>query len=202
MKQQIILVHGGNAFDTYEEYLLNLRAKEFYPESLMAQGWKDTFQEKLGSGFEVLAPQMPNKQNAKYLEWEIWFEKLFPFLQNDVILIGHSLGGIFLARFLSEQSFPVRIRATVLIGAPCNTPSEHPLADFILHEHLDIFSAQAGEIVLFHSTDDTIVPYSNARTYRALAPSARLETFENRGHFNEERFPELEALVRDISSKS
>lgn len=202
MSQQIVLIHGGEVFDTYEAYLADLRVKKISLERFSQQGWKMGLQERLGEEFEVIAPPMPNKQNAKYLEWEIWFEKLFPFLRNGVILIGHSLGGLFLARFLSQQTFPVKIRATILIGAPCHTPEEHPQADFMLPESLDIFSAQAGEVILMHSTDDPVVSYANAQAYRQCVPSARLETFENRGHFNDEVFPELEDMVRDISSKT
>lgn len=34
---------------------------------------------------------MPNKQNAQYVEWEIVFRRLVDALDNDFILIGHSL---------------------------------------------------------------------------------------------------------------
>jgi hypothetical protein len=30
---------------------------------------------------------MPNKANAKYKAWKIWFEKLFPYLNNNKIIL-------------------------------------------------------------------------------------------------------------------
>lgn len=61
---------------------------------------------------------MPNGNNAQYIEWKIWFERLLPFLNDGVILIGHSLGGIFLAKYLSENNFSIKVRAAILIAAP------------------------------------------------------------------------------------
>jgi hypothetical protein len=59
---------------------------------------------------------MPAKQDADYIAWKIWFEKLFPFLQpENVILIGSSLGTIFLSKYLSENIFPRTIQSLHLV---------------------------------------------------------------------------------------
>ena len=35
---------------------------------------------------------MPNKYNASYKARKIWFEKIFPYLNDeDLVLVGHSL---------------------------------------------------------------------------------------------------------------
>lgn len=39
---------------------------------------------------------MPNSNNAHYQEWKIIFDKIVTLLDEDVIFISHSLGGIFL----------------------------------------------------------------------------------------------------------
>ena len=59
----------------------------------------------LGGGYEVLIPQMPNSQNARYSEWKILFEKIISILDDEIILIGHSLGGIFLVKYFSENDY-------------------------------------------------------------------------------------------------
>ena len=61
---------------------------------------------------------MPLQENAKYNDWKIFFERYIPFLRNNVILIGASLGGIFLAKYLSENKFPKKILSTYLICPP------------------------------------------------------------------------------------
>ena len=75
---------------------------------------------------------MPNLINAKYNEWEIIFNKLVPFLNDTIIFIGHSLGGV-LAKYLSENKFPKKILATFLICAPYDDKdADYSLVDFNL----------------------------------------------------------------------
>ncbi|HRZ30232.1 MAG TPA: hypothetical protein P5274_00975 [Candidatus Paceibacterota bacterium] len=107
MKTQVVIIHGGDTFETQEEYLNYL--KSYRIENLnyfRKKSWKGSLQERLDDNFDVITPQMPCKLNAKYEEWKIWFNKLLPLLNNKVVLIGHSLGGIFLAKYLSDNGFP------------------------------------------------------------------------------------------------
>ena len=103
MKQQILVIHGGDTFDTYKDYLSFLKNREISLDRLrLKRDWKDILSEKLGENFDVLSPRMPNGTNARYKEWKIWFERVIPFIDKGVIFIGHSLGGIFLAKYLSR----------------------------------------------------------------------------------------------------
>lgn len=144
---------------------------------------------------------MPNKQNAKYEEWKIWFEKIIPFLEDGAILIGHSLGGVFLARYLSESVFPKKIAATMLVAAPYfegrlrdGTRGE----DFVAPDSLESFARQGGEIFLYHSEDDPVVPFSELAKYQAALPSATARVFKDRKHFNQPDFPELVADIQNL----
>src|SRR3972149_11433312 len=103
MKQQIIVIHGGTTFKSYGDYIYYLKNKEISLDELtLKKDWKDTLEEKLGKTFEVLFPRMPNRTHARYKEWKIWFERIVPLLNDGVFFIGHSLGGIFLVKYLSE----------------------------------------------------------------------------------------------------
>jgi len=200
MKQQIWVIHGGNAFERYEDYLAALKAKsDITLERLRSSDWKMSLETCLGSEFEVYAPHMPNKQNAKYLEWKIYFEKLIPLMNAEVLLIGHSLGGIFLAKYLSEELFPKKILGTLLVAAPFNTPTHHPLADFVLGDRFTLFAQQAEKILLYQSEDDVVVPYSNVNEYQRVLPQAILRRFLDRGHFNGSTFPEIVEDIRMLS---
>lgn len=194
------MIHGGNVFDTYEDYLTDLKGKQVTLERLVFKGWKSSLGERLGESFTVFLPQMPNGQNAKYLEWKIYFEKLVPLMEPGMILIGHSLGGIFLAKYLSEETFPVSVRATFLLAAPFATPTNHPLGDFTLSEPLEKLTEQSERLFLYHSQDDVVVPYSNALDYKSVLPKAVLRDFTDRGHFNTETFPELEQDLRTVTA--
>jgi pimeloyl-ACP methyl ester carboxylesterase len=47
------------------------------------------------------------------------------------------------------------------------------------------------EIFIYHSTDDTTVPYSHSEKIKSYLPKAKLITFTNRGHIRQQEFPEL-----------
>ncbi|HUD04257.1 MAG TPA: alpha/beta hydrolase [Candidatus Paceibacterota bacterium] len=205
MKQQVLVIHGGDAFNTYKEYLAELKTEKINLDLIPYKGWKDTLGEKLGKSFQVITPRMPSKDNAKYNEWKIWFEKYIPFLKQNMILVGHSLGGIFLAKYLSENRFPKKIKATFLVAAPYfsigdryserrDTPK-----DWILPKSLLKFEKQGGKIFLYQSKGDTLVLFNDVKKYERELPSAHPKIFSNKGHFILEKFPEI---VREIKSLS
>lgn len=199
MKRQVVVIHGGDAFENYSDYLNFLKKREITLEKLRSVGWKGNLAKDLGPKFDVLTPKMPNAQNARYEEWKIWFKKLIPLFSDDIILVGHSLGGIFLTKYLSENKFPLHIDATFLVSAPYNTPTHHPFVDFTITAPLERFIKQAGKVTLYHSTDDKVVPYENAERYMRDLPDAILKAFSDRGHFNSESFPEMVADIKNFT---
>lgn len=198
MKKQILVIHGGNAFEKYDEYLSSLKNKEITLERLKSKDWKSNLGAVLGEEYEVLTPQMPNSQNARYSEWKILFERIIPILEYEIIFVGHSLGAIFLAKYLSENNYPKKIKATFLVAPPYNTKDIHPLVDFILLNHLEEFAKQGGEISIYHSKDDQVVPFSNCLDYQKDLPSAHIKIFEDRQHFNQESFPEIIDDIKNL----
>ena len=119
MKKQVVVIHGGDTFQNYEEYLKFLRNFEIDIERYKTdkEDWKRPLRRVLGENYEVILPVMPNKTNAQYKEWKIWMDKILPFLNDGVILVGHSLGGSFLAKYLSENPFPKRISGVFFVAA-------------------------------------------------------------------------------------
>jgi len=197
MKQQVFVIHGGNAFDTYEEYLADLKQITVSIERTQSTDWKGNLAKDLGEAYDVIAPRMPNPQNARYAEWKIFFEKFIPLLNEDVILIGHSLGGIFLAKYLSEEKYPKSIKATLLVAAPYNAPDDHPYVDFNILTNLSGLQKQGGKVILYHSKDDEVVPFSNFERYQRELSTATARVFIDRQHFNQKVFPEI---IEDIHS--
>jgi predicted alpha/beta hydrolase family esterase len=196
--RQLVFVHGGETFDTYKDYIDALRSWTYDPERDTSKRWRDSLAEELGSGWQVLMPSMPSKYNAKYLEWCIWFDKVVPYLTDGAVLVGHSLGGIFLAKYLQEGSIPVRIDATFLVAAPhSETEPGESLADFALPSQLDRFASQGGRIFLYHSKDDPVVPFAELGKYKELLPDATVRALDGRGHFLVPEFPEI---IDDLKS--
>lgn len=190
--RQVVVIHGGTAYASYDAYLAALETAVVDEASLHQRpGWKSTLADALGGGYEVLLPRMPNAQNARYREWKLWFEKHVPFLRPGAILVGHSLGGAFLGTYLNEMPLPVRVSGTLLVAAPYDSDGEQAIPEFAIAGPLDQFAQQGGAITLYHSTDDPVVAYREVEKYTAALPHATVRTFEDRQHFNQETFPEL-----------
>lgn len=198
MKKQIVVIHGGETFDSYDAYLTFLASYQIDFDHLGTKGWKSSLIDILEESHDVIAPRMPNAMNAKYKEWKMYFEKYIPHLENGVQLVGHSLGGIFLAKFLSENIFPKTIGATFLVAAPYGNTDSYSLADFVLPDSLELLSKQSPAIFLYHSEDDPIVSFTDLHTYATKLPGSIVRTFSDRGHFDQESFPELIADLQSI----
>jgi len=199
MKQQIVIIHGGDTFETYEEYWKYLESCELTLERINAKNWKDSLQVQLPD-HEVIYPKMPNAKNARYPEWKLWFEKLIPLLHDGVIMVGHSLGGIFLAKYLSENNFPLNIKALYLVAACYDDEDcDESLADFALVNHLENLAKQVSKIYLYQSRDDLVVPFVDVEKYKRDLPDAEVVAFEDRGHFNQEDFPELVESIKMLT---
>ncbi|MEK7634879.1 MAG: alpha/beta hydrolase [Patescibacteria group bacterium] len=203
MKKQIVIIHGGNVLNKKDDFLAYLKKRKVVKEDFKTKkSWKDNFETKMESKFEIFAPKMPNKENAKYTEWKIWFEKLVPFLKNDVTLIGHSLGGLFLVKYLSESLFPKKIKMLVIVSAPyIGEGNKYNIGkDYAFNDNFKKITGQAKKIYLFHSTDDKVVPFSDFEIYKANLPNASFNTFKNKGHFSVDKFPELIKVVKILYS--
>lgn len=203
MKKQIVLIHGGTSFATYENYISYLQTKEIKIEKLRPRReWKDSLVTELGENYDILLPRMPNGTNARYKEWKIWLDNITKVLNDEVVLIGHSLGGIFLAKYLSENTLPKRVIAAVLVAAPYDNAEsadgKESLIDFTLPSSLERFAKQCGKIYLLHSQDDPVVPFAQLDKYKSALPNAETVVFEDREHFNQETFPEIVGIIKSL----
>ena len=202
MKKQIVYIHGCTAFTQYDAFLKYLRTASIEDPlgETVIKKWQPTLREMLTDTYDLYYPAMPNSRNAKYLEWEIWFERYHEFLRNDVTLIGHSLGGYFLAKYLCEKVMPVRIHALYLLAAPFENDDfdGEDGGDFAFDPmSLPRLASQAGAVYILHSQDDLVVPYTHALKYEAALPEAELITFTDKNHFLIEEFPEFVERLRE-----
>ncbi|MBI4152396.1 alpha/beta hydrolase [Candidatus Woesearchaeota archaeon] len=197
-KVQIMIIHGGMTFKSRKDYLHFLKTRKISIEEKIR--WRDEYlKKKLGQKFQIITPDMPSPDNAKYIDWKIHFERHFPLLRNNIILIGISLGGIFLAKYLSENKFPKKILSTFLIAPPFDDtlPNEDLAGGFKLKSNLSLLERNSPHLTLLFSKNDDVVPVSHAKKYRRKLKSANIITFNHiKGHFKITEFPEIIELIK------
>ncbi|RME78074.1 hypothetical protein D6774_02355 [Candidatus Woesearchaeota archaeon] len=196
---QVLFVHGGTTFKSREEFLDYLRNKPL--QITPRKKWSAEYlTQALGEDFDIIRPSMPLKENAQYEDWKIWFERYLELCSDELILIGNSLGGIFLAKFLSENQLNKKIRSTYLICPPFDNDldGEDLVGGFELGDDLSLLEEQGGKLTLLFSKDDPCVPPRHAHKYREKLPRARIIVYESKnGHFQVEEFPELVEMIRE-----
>ncbi len=197
-QKQILYIHGGMTFKTHKEYIHYLKTRSI---SIDKQSWSGSYlDKKLGKAYQIIRPRMPWPENSKYEEWKIHFELHFPFLKNDVILIGKSLGGIFLAKYLSENTFPKKIKAVFLVAPPFDdtVSGEDLRKDFWLKKDLALLEKQTKNLYLMFSEDDPCVPISHADKYEGKLGKGIFIIFKHNGHFSIPEFPEIVAMIKKL----
>lgn len=195
--KQVLIIHGGESYSSYDAYLIALKNSVIdYDRLIPKTQWKSWLSEQL-TDTDVLLPRFPNSNNAVYDEWKIYFEKLLPLLKDDVQLVGHSLGAMFLAKYLYANPLEKKVRKLILIAGVYDDDFTGDNGSFLVGDATGL-EKSAQEIHLFHSKDDPVVPYAELMKFQRDVPTAVIHRFDDRGHFNDETFPEiLELLQKD-----
>jgi uncharacterized protein len=145
---------------------------------------------------EAQTPEMPGFYEPHYQEWKELFER-FP-LNENTILVGHSCGGGFLVRWLSETTKKV---GKVVLVAPWIDPN-HTIIDpdfFAFNIDSNLVSKTAG-ITVMYSTDDHSDVLQSVEILKSTLKDVDFQEFHDKGHFvrnslKTEKFPELLAVI-------
>ncbi len=192
-KPLLIYIHGGMTFSNKEDYIKYLEEKKVTIDDFSYWAY-DYLEDQTKGKYRFIRPKMPCKENAKYEEWKIVFEKYLPYIDERSILVGSSLGGIFLAKYLSENKLQIPVHAVYFVAPPFDNSltGVELVGGFELGEHLELIKENAKHIEFFFSKDDSVVPVDHAKKYQEKLPKIPMHILEGKnGHFIVEEFPEL-----------
>ena len=203
MKKQVVFIGGGDSYGNYDDYIKALKdAPLRNPLGGKSVRWTDTLGVDLGSDYELYMIPMPNTDNAVYAEWKIWFEKYFEYFHDGAVLVGWSLGGMFMAKYLIEEKTPFSIDALFLLGAPCGVHDDGSGNDCKSFQfdssRLGLIADKVPHVSILHSKDDFVVPYEHALEYKKSLHDAQLVTFEDKTHFLVEELPEIMEMIKSL----
>lgn len=141
-----------------------------------------SLQQALGPSYQVRYPKMPEQDSATFADWQAPIERELAALAEPVILVGHSVGGSVLLKYLSEQP-DKSIAALFLLATPFWGADEFWTWDeACLPEDAAAKLGSIPRIVLYHSRDDEVVPFTHLALYAAQLPQVTIRELDRRGH--------------------
>jgi len=151
-------------------------------------------QEQLESGYEVLAPEMPDPEHPRYLAWRDQIEQELGKLDAGVLLIGHSLGGSMVLKYLAEGTYQRPIAGMFLVAVPYWGKRDWEL-EYTLPEDFASHLPPISRIFLYHSREDEEVSFSHLWRYQEQLPQATIRALDGKEHSFTKGLP---LLVEDI----
>ncbi len=182
-----------------------IHGTEGYPEENWFPWLKQELEQK---SCKVFVPQFPSPPivPAKVTEWFNVLKSYEQYINENTILIGHSLGGIFTLRIL--EKLEQRIKAAFFVSAPIGV---QPILNYARDNSFSGFAFDWGKIkrsarhfVVFQSDNDPYVGLENGKEL-AKHLGVALSFIPNAGHFNAlagyTKFERLKSKVLEILEK-
>ena len=140
----------------------------------------------------AVTPEMPNSFSPDYFIWKREFERFD--ITPETILVGHSCGGGFLVRYLSEHK-NVKVGKVVLV-APWIDPEKELSNGFFEFEIDKDLVNRTKRVTIFHSDNDSKDINTSVDLITNVVGDIKLTVFKGYGHFipgdmESSEFPEL-----------
>jgi uncharacterized protein len=142
-----------------------------------------SLREKLGPGYVLHYPMMPDEANPDYGAWTRCIGEEVARLGNDVVLVGHSIGASVLIRFLTAGALRQSVAGVFLIAAPFWHDHEvwRWMEAELPADAADMLPS-AVPVFLYHGREDEIVPFSHLELYTKTFPRAIVRALDGRDH--------------------
>jgi predicted alpha/beta hydrolase family esterase len=187
MKKHVLFIHGGGGEGAYEE------------DGILVA----SLQNALGATYAVRYPKMPLEESAEYADWKAQIATELSALDDEVILVAHSVGGSILLKYLSEEQVDKPIAGLFLLATPYFGGDDNwNYAEMNLPQDFAAMLPTIPRIFLYHSRDDEVVPFAHLALYAAKLPQATIREFDRRGHQFGNDLAEVAEDIRRAETRS
>lgn len=155
------------------------------------------FLEKSLPAYAFRSPLMPNPEAPSYKLWQDKFAEEFNQLGDGAILIGHSLGGSVILKFLSDRKIIKSLAGIFIVAAPFwSADKDWQVSEYNLRENFGSYLPPT-RYFFYQSQDDEVIPRAHFEKYSQALPQATARLVDAGGHQIMKGLPEL---VDDIAS--
>lgn len=170
------------------------------------KGFKPWLKTKLEQhGYQVAMPLLPNTDRPVLADWLKTLETLVGEPDSDTVLVGHSLGGLLILKYLESLPAGKKIGKAVLVAPVVDaildmtdeeTQMIHHWLDKPLNGDKVVHSAES--ISAFFSDDDPAIPLSSEAVLKGWG-KVKTMIEHQMGHYNEETgITEVPTVLKEI----
>jgi predicted alpha/beta hydrolase family esterase len=142
-KKRILILHGWNS--NSKEAWFPLAEKEFSD-----------------LGCDVTVPDLPGDYFPDYNGWLQTIEDFVP--DENAILIGHSLGGVAILKYLSQTE--IKVKQIVLVATPIEPMDFGQIESFFETDfNWEKIKKNAGKISLIYDENDPVIPLEHGKKF-------------------------------------
>lgn len=183
----VIIIHGYNDQSEFEDTSRPAASNDHWYPWLQRQ--------LLLNGVEAQTPEMPGFYEPDYVKWKEMLERFE--INEKTILVGHSCGGGFLVRWLSENNTKV---GKVVLVAPWLDPSHMIDPEFFNFDIDPNIALKTNGLTVMYSTDDYPDILESVKILKSRLSHADFKKLTDKGHFvldslKTEKFPELMEVI-------
>lgn len=150
-------------------------------------------------GHEVIVPDLPQPDSPDPEAWTKALLEEVGTVDEQTIVVGHSLGGTMALRFLEAVEAVSTPKACILIGTPWMIKDEKFRGFFMSELDFDVLMWKAARFVVLHSRDDKVIPFDHAEKYVKVLHGKLVERNNGEGHFNKaEKYPVILELIKKV----
>lgn len=182
MRKRLIIIHGYKDNPTFGW-----------------MSWLNTEATKLG--YKVLAPQMPTAKIPDIQEWVTKVATTIQYLDDQTVLLAHSLGTFIILRYLSEYNGPDTEKAGKLILVSGFLKPSRAGADKFFKPKPDLANVRkrVETIVSIYSDNDKLVsPVESIELAKKL--KSQKICLKGQGHFLNKNTSEIPELINLLTS--
>lgn len=153
----------------------------------------------LGLGYEVCYPRMPDEGNPSYPRWSAAIWREMAYLDEEGVVVGHSIGGTILVQALIDRPPERKLAAIVLIAAPFVGEGGWSGDDFEFSGDLGDVLPAGVPVYVFHGAQDETAPASHAGLYADAIPQAQVHVLSGRDHQLNGELSEVALAIRGLT---
>ena len=122
---------------------------------------------------------MPEPYAPDYEKWKSIFEQFI--LNEETILVGHSCGGGFIVKYLSEHA--VKVNKVILVAPWINTNREDDITMFDTLKIDEDLTLKTNGVTIFSSSNDDVAIKNSIDLLYSSIKNVKIVEFKNYGHF-------------------